>query len=246
MSNFQRNETGSDNHRGALPLSIFGDEELETDDSPNIQDAFTFKPSYPRNGINSQGSNISINDLISNLYCQAEQIPPVDDAGKHTGNGLDSSNEVMDLTLVNSDDDFEDSSWDFKDASIQTSTIDQTSLRAQGDTCDNFTTNSHMINFRDFYCKLKDELSAVCRGHLNNLMVGILAKTFLWIRLHNLHLILNIWIFHFAREISTLLVFLVKMQKWRLLTRKSRLVTCPTSVPYKCYFFFFPYFQHMV
>ncbi|KAG5541390.1 hypothetical protein RHGRI_021281 [Rhododendron griersonianum] len=168
--NQERNETGSDNHRGALPLSIFGDEELETDDSPNIQDAFTFKPSYPRNGINSQGSNISINDLISNLYCQAEQIPPVDDAGKHTGNGLDSSNEVMDLTLVNSDDDFEDSSWDFKDASIQTSTIDQTSLWAQVDTCDNFTTNSHMINFRDFYCKLKDELSAVCRGHLNNLM----------------------------------------------------------------------------
>ncbi|KAI8547927.1 hypothetical protein RHMOL_Rhmol07G0233300 [Rhododendron molle] len=164
-----RNETVSDNHKGALPLSIFCDEEL-TDDSPNIQDAFTFKPSYPRNGINSQGSNISINDLISNLYYQAEQIPPVDDTGKHTGNGLDSSNEVMDLSLVNSDDDFEDSSWDFKDASIQTSTIDQTSLRAQGDTCDNFPTNSDMINFRDFYCKLKDELSTVCRGHLNNLM----------------------------------------------------------------------------
>ncbi|XP_058222334.1 uncharacterized protein LOC131332244 isoform X8 [Rhododendron vialii] len=167
--NQERNETVSDNHKGALPLSIFGDEEL-TDDSPKIQDAFTFKPSYPRNGINSQGSNISINDLISNLYCQAEQIPPVDDTGKHTGNGLDSSNEVMDLSLVNSDDDFEDSSWDFKDASIQTSTIDQTSLRAQGDTCDNFTTNSQLINFRDFYCKLKDELSAVYRGHLNNLM----------------------------------------------------------------------------
>lgn len=169
----------SDNHKGALPLSIFGDEELETDDAPKVQDAFAFKPSYPRNTIYSQGSNISINDLISNLYCKAEQIPPANNTGQHTQNGLYSSDDVMDLILVNSDDDFEDASWDFKDASIQSSTVEQTSLQTQGDTCDNFTTNLKMINFGDFYCKLKDELSVVCKGHLDNLMVGILAKTFL-------------------------------------------------------------------
>ncbi|KAH7845357.1 hypothetical protein Vadar_001102 [Vaccinium darrowii] len=123
--NQEGNETISNNHKGALPLSIFGDDELETDDSPNVQGAFTFKPCYPRNGLNSQGSNIPINDLISNLYSQAEQIPPVESTGIHTGNGLDSSDEVKDLSTMNSDDDFEDASWDFKDASIQTSSVDE-------------------------------------------------------------------------------------------------------------------------
>ncbi|XP_057513364.1 uncharacterized protein LOC130795337 isoform X2 [Actinidia eriantha] len=102
----QGKETMSENHKGALPLplSIFGDDELETDDSLKVQDVFTYKPSsYQGNGINIQGSNISIHDLLSNLYSQAEQIPCADNTVELTGNGLDSSDEVPNPSAVNCD-----------------------------------------------------------------------------------------------------------------------------------------------
>ncbi|GFY91955.1 hypothetical protein Acr_08g0003510 [Actinidia rufa] len=125
----------SGNHKGALPLSIFGDDKLETDDSLKVQDGFTYKPSfYHGNGINSQGSNISIHDLLSNLYSQAEQIPCVDNTTELIGNGLDSSDEVLNPGPVNCDDDFDNASWEFKDASSQNTAVDLTSLYAKVET----------------------------------------------------------------------------------------------------------------
>ncbi|XP_028098684.1 uncharacterized protein LOC114298328 isoform X2 [Camellia sinensis] len=164
----QGNETMSKNPKGALPLSIFGDEELETDNSLNIEDAFTYAPSsHPRNGISSQGSNISIHDLLSNLYSQAEQIPSVDKTEKLTGYGLDSSDKVLDPSLVKCGDDFDDASWEFRDASSQTR--DQTSLHSPGEAHQKFSTKFKLNNYVDFYCKLKDELSFVCKCHLGSL-----------------------------------------------------------------------------
>ncbi|CAL5330263.1 unnamed protein product [Camellia sinensis] len=164
----QGNETMSKNPKGALPLSIFGDEELETDNSLNIEDAFTYAPSsHPRNGISSQGSNISIHDLLSNLYSQAEQIPSVDKTEKLTGYGLDSSDKVLDPSLVKCGDDFDDASWEFRDASSQTR--DQTSLHSPGEAHQKFSTKLKLNNYVDFYCKLKDELSFVCKCHLGSL-----------------------------------------------------------------------------
>ncbi|KAL7235154.1 hypothetical protein ACSBR1_018616 [Camellia fascicularis] len=164
----QGNETMSKNPKGALPLSIFGDEELETDNSLNIEDAFTYTPSsHPRNGIGSQGSNISIHDLLSNLYNQAEQIPSVDKTEKLTGYGLDSSDKVLDPSLVKCDDDFDDVSWEFRDASSQTR--DQTSLHGPGEAHQKFSTKLKLNNYVDFYCKLKDKLSFVCKCHLDSL-----------------------------------------------------------------------------
>ncbi|KAI8027931.1 hypothetical protein LOK49_LG02G02117 [Camellia lanceoleosa] len=164
----QGNETMSKNPKGALPLSIFGDEELETDNSLNIEDAFTYTPSsHPRNGIGSQGSNISIHDLLSNLYSQAEQIPSVDKTEKLTGYGLDSCDKVLDPSLVKCDDDFDDASWEFRDASSQTR--DQTSLHSPGEAHQKFSTKLKLNNYVDFYCKLKDKLSFVCKCHLDSL-----------------------------------------------------------------------------
>ncbi|XP_057498745.1 uncharacterized protein LOC130783211 isoform X3 [Actinidia eriantha] len=138
-ANDKVNETMSENHKGALPLSIFGDDKLETDDSLKVQDVFAYKPSsYHGNGINSQGSNISIHDLLSNLYSQAEQIPCADNTAELIGNGLGSS-------------------------------VDQTSLCSLDDANEEFSTKLKLNNHLDFYCKLKDELSFVCRCHLYSL-----------------------------------------------------------------------------
>ncbi|XP_052193434.1 uncharacterized protein LOC127801934 [Diospyros lotus] len=126
----QGNETISKNHKEALPLSIFGDEEQELGDSLKLQDAFTFETlPHLRNGINSQGSVISIHDLISNLYSQAE-IPPVDKTEELVGNRLDSSNEVLNPSPVNCDDDFDDASWEFQDAPSLSGPVEHTSLRS--------------------------------------------------------------------------------------------------------------------
>ncbi|GFZ02952.1 hypothetical protein Acr_15g0015600 [Actinidia rufa] len=168
----QGKETMSENHKGALPLplSIFGDDELETDDSLKVQDVFTYKPSsYLGNGINIQGSNISIHDLLSNLYSQAEQIPCADNTVELTGNGLDSSDEVLHPSAVNCDNDFDNDSWEFKDASSQNTAVDQTSLCSLEDANEEYSTKLKLNNHLDFYCKLKDELSFVCRCHLYSL-----------------------------------------------------------------------------
>lgn len=65
-----------------------------------------------RNSFNSPGSSLSINDLIWNLYGQAEQ---------KTSHGAPKASEngqaVLDSNLVTGDDDFNDDSWEFKDAS---------------------------------------------------------------------------------------------------------------------------------
>ncbi|KAL6989674.1 hypothetical protein U1Q18_015425 [Sarracenia purpurea var. burkii] len=157
----QEDETASENHKGALPLSIFGDNELETDESLNVQDAFSHKTfSHSRSGMNRQGSNVSIHDLISNLYSQAGKIPSVNNIEKNAGNGLDFSDEVLNPSLVNFDDDFDDASWEFKDASSQIRAVEHTSLCSPGDAPKKFSAKLKLNNYVDFYCKLKDELSS--------------------------------------------------------------------------------------
>ncbi|XP_068659899.1 uncharacterized protein [Aristolochia californica] len=95
--------------KGALPLSIFGDEEkLEDQESEKVDfmfkkaDIFSTKTTV-ENGSNSTKviSNTSVTDLISNLYGSTEQI--------RTENATRSD-------LANDEGDFEENSWEFKDA----------------------------------------------------------------------------------------------------------------------------------
>ncbi|XP_077218270.1 uncharacterized protein LOC143852651 isoform X2 [Tasmannia lanceolata] len=79
---------------GALPLSIFGEEEEEPssiDPSLDALDGFSLKPAA-KNG----SSFVGLNDLIANLYGQTEQIR----AEKEQ----------------NFNDDFDEDGWEFKDA----------------------------------------------------------------------------------------------------------------------------------
>ncbi|XAR52584.1 hypothetical protein NMG60_11020730 [Bertholletia excelsa] len=166
----QEKETKFGNNKGALPLSIFGDEELETDDSLNAQDDFAQKlSSHPRSGVYGQGSNVSIHDLISNLYSQAAQTYSVNNTGKLPGNGLEFSDEVLNTGSENGDNDFDDASWEFKDAAPLARAIEPISVHIPGDALEISPTKSNPTNYVDFYSKLKDELLFVCRCHLNGL-----------------------------------------------------------------------------
>ncbi|XP_057962373.1 uncharacterized protein LOC131153945 [Malania oleifera] len=161
------NEKSPGTHKGALPISIFGDEILDTDDSLNLQDAFVYKPSsYTKNNINSQGSNKPINDLISNLYTQAEPIRSADSTQNPAENGLNSTQKALASDTVNSDDDF---SWEFKDALSENGVEDMNSVPSLGDTNKKSSTRLELNDYMDFYVKLKDELYFVTLRHLESL-----------------------------------------------------------------------------
>ncbi|CAK9160131.1 unnamed protein product [Ilex paraguariensis] len=177
-TNGQGNETRSETPKRALPLSIFGDEEQVTDETLNVQDDFMHQPvSHPRN-VQRQGSTISINDLISNLYSQAEQIPSVGTMEKQTVNELSSTERMFDSNSVDGGDDFGDGSWEFKDASSQTRAENQTFFLSLGDAHQNISPKLKLNNYVDFYCKLKDELCFVARCHLDGLKVDKINKIF--------------------------------------------------------------------
>ncbi|XP_010278040.1 PREDICTED: uncharacterized protein LOC104612348 [Nelumbo nucifera] len=92
--------------RGPLPLSLFGDEDEESDsvDPPlnDTMDMFSPKPATPVKNEQNVGSNGAFTDLIENLYSQAEQ--------SKTEHGSSSN-------LVDEKGDFDNEEWEFQEAS---------------------------------------------------------------------------------------------------------------------------------
>lgn len=111
----QKSQISSENHREALSLSLFGDEMPDTNEDLVFQGFSTYAPpsSSIRNSSNSPGSNLSFNDLISNLYSQAEHETSPHSTPKASENGQ----VVAESNLVTGDDNLNDDSWEFKDAS---------------------------------------------------------------------------------------------------------------------------------
>lgn len=166
----QENEGKPVNHKGALPLSMFSYGELETDDSLNHQDFLAYRPnSNPRNDTTLQASNISINDLISSLYNQSEPSTSVDSAQKPSENGFSFAETVLDSDLVNGSDDFDDDSWEFKDAFSGAKAEDMTSAHGVDNAHQNFSTKVELKDYVDFYLKLKEESCFVALCHLDSL-----------------------------------------------------------------------------
>nr|KYP74344.1 hypothetical protein KK1_007019 [Cajanus cajan] len=157
--------TSSENRREALPLSIFGDEIPDSDEHPVSQDLSPYTPTSPvRNNTNSPSSNLSIND-IWNLYNQAENQTSHNVAPKATNeNGLQYSPTVLNSDLTNADDDFEDDSWEFKDAISGTGSLDHIDSPLT-----QLSTKLEQIDYVEFYSELKDELSNYVLFHLQNL-----------------------------------------------------------------------------
>lgn len=161
----------SENQQGALPLSLFSEGKLDTDDSFNLQDGFAHNPPFNlRNGVGSQSSSISFDDILLNLYSQAEKTPSVNSTQKPI-NGLELIPVVLDSNILNDDDeddDFNDNSWEFKDALSDNSAKDQSPVLI----ADNApVTKLKMESYMEFYTKLKDELFHIAYFHLDSLKV---------------------------------------------------------------------------
>ncbi|XP_022150747.1 uncharacterized protein LOC111018805 isoform X2 [Momordica charantia] len=156
------------NHQKALPLSIFGDEELETNDDFSInQDpstciSVTHEGHYSKN----PSSNVSINDLISSLYSQAEKNGSINYSPEENDNGINSSSRMSRSDLGNDDD---DDSWEFKDASPDINVPDQIYVTVLGDLPKQSSTGLQFDCYMDFYYKLNLALNPVVHGLLENL-----------------------------------------------------------------------------
>ncbi|XVF41945.1 hypothetical protein PTKIN_Ptkin01aG0321400 [Pterospermum kingtungense] len=168
-SHIQGNEDPLEKHKGAFPLSIFGDEEIETDNSLKYEDVSTQKPTSLSDGMKNTHSNISINDLISSLYSQAEKNASLNHISNPSDNGLPSSQTEVGSNLVHGDDDFNDDSWEFKGAISGTRGENQDSPLDFGDSHDEFSTKTGLNDYVDFYSKLTAELCFVALSHLDNM-----------------------------------------------------------------------------
>lgn len=112
----------------------------------------------------------SINDMIANLYSQAEQTS-VNTEHNLTESQLNQSSVVSSSNLVaggGGDDD--DSSWDFKDAS-EMRFDSEASLTSTVDPYRSKSSKLKLDNYLDFYSKLKEELCFVIKNHIDRLKV---------------------------------------------------------------------------
>ncbi|XP_050380759.1 uncharacterized protein LOC126797994 isoform X2 [Argentina anserina] len=168
----QHSEVMSRNHRQALPLSIFGDEELETDTSSVHEDISTqTAASHQINTARSPATNVSITDFISSLYSQVEQDTPK----THIPKEIESTTTHPVTTMLESDfvgddgdddgDDGDDDSWEFKDAVSKDQ--NSTSIANVEDSLKDTCTQIQVDDFVEFYCKLKDESYFLALYHLD-------------------------------------------------------------------------------
>ncbi|KAJ8529481.1 hypothetical protein K7X08_036316 [Anisodus acutangulus] len=163
----QVKESKLENHKGALPLSIFGNEELEIDGSSNTEDNFVLhNASYTKNN-RSPDSNISINDLISNLYSQAEPISPVHSVQVPNSISDGPQDSVSNSNLLNGEDDLDDDEWEFKDGSSQMRLHNDISLLTLKDPPQRSFSNLILDDYLDLYSKLRNELCYHAKRHLD-------------------------------------------------------------------------------
>ncbi|KAL5701780.1 hypothetical protein ACHQM5_027084 [Ranunculus cassubicifolius] len=154
--------------RGALPLSIFGDDKLESDESLYSQEMFSSESATPaKKGINKQVSisHLSLNDLISDLYGQAENVSTVRSISEHSENGL-SPTKGSSSNLASVEDDFDDSSWEFKVASSEIKA--EHPIPVVG-TLQELPTESKIVSFVEFYSRLKEDSGFIIVRHLGGL-----------------------------------------------------------------------------
>ncbi|GAB4835839.1 hypothetical protein Ancab_000755 [Ancistrocladus abbreviatus] len=164
----ENNRTKPENHRSALPLSLFSDGIVDSDD--HHQNALIYKPaSSTTNGISTHSSAIPIHDLISTLYSQASHSFSLDSNKKSIENGLHSP-KMTDSHSVNGDDDFDDGSWEFKDAFSETTVNEQTGSPYPGVVAQNSSAKqSDLQVYVNFYAKLRFQLGLLVSSLLDDL-----------------------------------------------------------------------------
>ncbi|PIN12260.1 hypothetical protein CDL12_15132 [Handroanthus impetiginosus] len=164
----QEKDMELNHHKGMIPLSIFGNEEPTNGGTSDVQDVFMHQATSNQRNSGTPTSVISISDLISSLYSQAELTSSINNIEKLTTAPLSLPDVVSGSNLVNDGDHHDYSSWDFKDAS-QKRVNGESSARSVGETYPSIHSELKLNNYLDFYSKLKEELCFVAKCHLETL-----------------------------------------------------------------------------
>nr|GMD07890.1 probable serine/threonine-protein kinase DDB_G0282963 isoform X1 [Ipomoea batatas] len=161
-------KTSGPNCKGALPLSIFGDEELEPDDFSTIEDCFMHNPtSFPKSD-NKTKPVISINDVISSLYSQGDHTSSISSSQNPSG-VVEPPDSDASSNLVKNEDAFGDKSWDYKSSITQRRADEETSVFGHGDPLPSCSSTRKLDNYVDFYSELKKELCLYSKYHFGDL-----------------------------------------------------------------------------
>lgn len=128
----------SEKHQGngkkeALPLSLFGDEDLEKEDTIVPGDAFIKEPAPDTRDRTKLTAGTSINDLISSLYSESIPSTPAADIKKLSEGALNTTWTNLEPDSAIKEDDFGD--WDFQDA-----------ITPRGDEPQNFGTSTQCLS----------------------------------------------------------------------------------------------------
>ncbi|XP_030534860.1 uncharacterized protein LOC115743957 isoform X4 [Rhodamnia argentea] len=114
-SKHEKNEKHQGNgKKEALPLSLFGDEDLEKEDTIVPGDAFIKEPAPDTRDRTKLTPGTSINDLISSLYSESMPNAPAADVKKLSEGALNTTWTNLEPDSAIQEDDFGD--WDFQDA----------------------------------------------------------------------------------------------------------------------------------
>ncbi|KAG9457947.1 hypothetical protein H6P81_002455 [Aristolochia fimbriata] len=162
-------ENGEDPPR--MPVSCPSNGGLDLDKLFEVQDGFVPKPSSDgRNGMN--GFNLKVDagldDLISNLYAPEEPISVANLEKGAADNGVELLQSSLNDDLVNGEPDWDETDWEFKDASSETKMEDKI-VGSWNNMSQDAPSNFKLQKFVEFYSKLKEESHALAFYHLEGL-----------------------------------------------------------------------------
>ncbi|RAL50111.1 hypothetical protein DM860_007785 [Cuscuta australis] len=158
-------------YEGALPLSVFGNEELDFDVSSTINDGFMCHQIPFQKSDKKLNPGISINDVIPSLHDQAEHTS--------SASSLKNLSDVVEppysgdiSNLVNDEDAIADVSWEPKDSIFQRRADNETSSLDHGEPLPSSLSIRKLDHYLEFYSKLKEELCLHCKYKLPDLKGG--------------------------------------------------------------------------
>lgn len=134
--------------------------------SLDSQDMFVYQPASDKRISHTPATNLSINELISSLYVQSEQVSSMNDREKQTNVKSNFSDAVSNSSVGQ----LEDIMWEFGDAT-QTKVGSGEYLNNIGDMHSTPSSQMKMNNHLDFYLKLKKQLCLVIERHIEDLRV---------------------------------------------------------------------------
>ncbi|XP_074311558.1 uncharacterized protein LOC141647321 isoform X2 [Silene latifolia] len=158
------------NSKEALPLSLFGDSTEETSETLNhSNELFHKQTSNPGNGFSGQGSVVSIHDLITNLYSQAQSIQSVGSKVELAEDGVHNIQEKESPSL-DEDDEWDSNFWEFKGSFREAGVEEQPSSAIPGSVAQiQLEVSQNVQDYIHLYTALRNSLCSLLSCQVDEL-----------------------------------------------------------------------------